>query len=280
MVPTGSLKMSNQRKINKFFRALAKVIKQPALLNLVLDQEDDHQQEMQKIKSLEHGFPELPFNAFLPDDGIKVEPFAFLEGGSLVTDLALIRLMALKINAQRYFEIGTWRGESVMQAAATVPECYTLNLSAEEMHRRNWNPDYIHLHGYFSKNNPRITHLEGDSRTFDFSNFNGKQDLVFVDGDHHFDSVVQDTQSAFKLVTPQSGVIIWHDYGHNPESVRWNVLHAIWKGTPEAQRKHLYTVSNTLSAMYYPYTDVPSGIRKYPAVPNPGFSVHLKKYKG
>jgi hypothetical protein len=58
------------------------------------------------------------------------------------------------------------------------------------------------------------------------------------------------------------------------------VLHAIWKGTPEAQRKHLYTVSNTLSAVYYPYADVPSGIRKYPAVPNPGFSVHLKKYKG
>ena len=140
--------MSNKRKLNKFFRAIAQVIKQPALLNLVLDQEDDHQLEMQKIKSLEHGFPELPFNAFLPENGICIEPFAFLEGGSLVTDLALIRMMALKIDAQRYFEIGTWRGESVMQAAASVPECFTLNLSAEEMHRRNWNPQYLDLHGY------------------------------------------------------------------------------------------------------------------------------------
>ena len=272
--------MSNQRKISKFFRAVAKVIKQPALLNLVLDQEDDHQQEMQKIKSLEHGFPELQFWDLMPESSITVEPFAFLEGGSLVTDLALIRMMALKIDAQKYFEIGTWRGESVMQAAASVPECYTLNLSADEMHRRNWDEKYIALHGHYSRGNARITHLEGDSRSFDFSPFVGQQDLVFVDGDHHFDSVVQDTQSAFRLVTPKTGVIIWHDYGHNPESVRWNVLHAIWKGTPEEFRKNLYTVSNTLSAVYYPYNDLKSGVRQYPATPNPGFSVELKKYKG
>jgi hypothetical protein len=137
------------------------------------------------------------------------------------------------------------------------------------------------LHGHFSKNNPRITHLEGDSRTFDFSKLSmAKQDLVFVDGDHHFDSVVQDTQSAFKLVTPKTGVIIWHDYGHNPETVSWNVLHAIWKGTPEAQRQHLvhgveYVIGSVLSLLPMCL----QAMRKYPAVPNPGFSVHLKKYQ-
>lgn len=270
--------MSKLRKLSKFFRAGAKVLRNPALLNLVLDQEDAHRQTMID-EGLHEGFPEIRFQDLLPTEGVEVSPFAFLDGGSLVTDLALIKMLGSRLKAQTYFEIGTWRGESVCQAAAVIPKCTTLNLSVDEMRRRNWDSRYIDLHGFYSRKNPAITHLEGDSRNFDFGAYLAKQDLVFVDGDHHVDSVIQDTETAFKLVSPENGAIIWHDYAHSPESIRWNVLYAIWKGTPPNKRKHLYTVSNTLCAIYFPGGNFTTRKRSYPATPDPGFSVHLKKYQ-
>ena len=263
-----------KRKSSKFLRAISAVIKNPLLLNAVLDQEDEHRDFMLQIKELDNGFPEIDFNDLLEDE-ILVKPFAFLDGGSLPTDLALLKLLAKKFKAKNYFEIGTWRGESVSNVADVVEECYSLNLSDEEIKSRGMSDEYIGLHRHFSKNNPRITHLFGDSRSFDFSEYEGKFDLVFVDGDHHFDSVVHDTQTAFKLISDK-GIIVWHDYSNSPESTRWNVAHAIWKGCPTDKRKHLRAVSHTLCAVFLPHK-MNSKTRKYPKNPESGFEIRIKK---
>src|SRR5438067_9857090 len=42
-----------------------------------------------------------------------IEPYAFLEGGSLISDLMLLKALARKFHPCTYLEIGTWRGESV-----------------------------------------------------------------------------------------------------------------------------------------------------------------------
>src|SRR5690606_31227343 len=110
----------------------------------------------------------------------------------------------------------------------------------------------IRMHEYFSANHPGIRHLHGDSREFDFRPYHKSQDLVFVDGDHHYDSVVADTQTAFKLLRDDRSMIVWHDYGMSPEHVRWSVFHGILEGTPPEKRRFLYTVSNTLCAVYIP----------------------------
>lgn len=269
--------MSLVRKISKFIRALSVAMKNPASLNALLDDVSEHEQTFKAATGLIDGLPQLRFSDLLPNEGISVEPFAFLSGGSMPTDLALIRLFAQRIKAQTYFEIGTWRGESVMQAAAVIPKCYTLNLSDAEMKRRNWDEAYITLHGHFIQNHPHITRLEGDSRNFDFDSYKNKMDLVFVDGDHHFDSVKSDTRNAFKLIEHDRGIILWHDYASEPENVRWNVLRAIWEGTPEHCRKHLYAVSNSLCAVYYPYADLQAEKRIYPANPGNGFTVRIEK---
>ena len=57
----------------------------------------------------------------------------------------------------------------------------------------------------------KITQLLGNSQTFDFSDYHGTIDLVFVDACHHYDHVKRDTDNAFKLIKP-GGVILWHDY--------------------------------------------------------------------
>lgn len=266
--------MSSGRKISKLIRALAALAKKPALLNAVLDQEDEHSRAFRAQSGMQNGFPELNLRDILPQL-IDVEPFAFLDGGSLPTDLALIKALAVKITAGKYFEIGTWRGESVANAASVVPECFTLNLSDEELKRRGLPEKYIGMHRHFSEGNSRITHLFGDSRVFDFSAYEGKMDLVFVDGDHHFDSVVNDTKTAFRLIR-EGGAIIWHDYSYSPEQTRFNVAHAIWQASPADKRKDLRAVSNTLCAVYLPF-ELPASERVYPRDPQGGFKLSISK---
>ncbi len=45
-------------------------------------------------------------------------------------------------------------------------------------------------------------------------------DLVFVDGCHHYEFVLCDSQNALNMISPD-GVVIWHDYAsYEPGVVR------------------------------------------------------------
>ncbi len=57
----------------------------------------------------------------------------------------------------------------------------------------------------------KIQQLWGDSTTFDFAPYVHSFDLVFVDANHNYEYVKQDTETAFQLVRP-GGIIIWDDY--------------------------------------------------------------------
>jgi hypothetical protein len=58
----------------------------------------------------------------------------------------------------------------------------------------------------------RITQLLGDSATFDWSPYQGRAGLVFVDGSHAYEYVRQDSETAMRLVA-KGGMVLWHDYG-------------------------------------------------------------------
>jgi predicted O-methyltransferase YrrM len=57
----------------------------------------------------------------------------------------------------------------------------------------------------------KIEQLFGDSKTFDVSPWEGRCDLVFVDGSHAYSYVVSDSERALRLVAP-GGLVLWHDY--------------------------------------------------------------------
>jgi predicted O-methyltransferase YrrM len=61
-----------------------------------------------------------------------------------------------------------------------------------------------------------------DLRTFDFSAFHGRVDLVFIDAGHTYDNVIRDSQIAFELLAP-SGTIVWDDY----HAHHWGVVRAL-----------------------------------------------------
>ena len=262
-------------KIQKGFHALKLIFKHPYLLNLVLESEDVYQEEVSKKYGLANGLPLLHLEELFPDFQETISPYAYLSGATMPIDIALLKSMARRQNAQSYFEIGTWRGESVANVASVVPNCVTLNLSREEIIALTDNPQYADAHAEFSKTLDNVTHLQGNSQTFDFTPYKHQYDLVFIDGDHHSDAVKKDTQTAFELLRDEKSVIVWHDYGYDPETIRWSVLKAIWEGTPNEKRKNLYQVANTMCAIYIPETFPTEKLIPH-AKPNHFYEVSLK----
>jgi len=174
----------------------------------------------------------------------------FLDGGSLPTDLMLLASLAETIPDCRYFEIGTWRGESVSALADRVKSAHTLCLTDEEMRNLGMHERTIESHMIFSKGIKNVIQLRGDSRSFDFSSLNQKFDLIFIDGDHHYDFVKSDTRNVFAHLTHENSVVVWHDYGFHPDLVRFEVLAAILDGVCPDRRDRIYHVAHTKCAIY------------------------------
>lgn len=123
------------------------------------------------------------------------------------------------------FEIGTFDGRTTLNLAVNAdPEChvYTLDLPPQELDKTKLeiatgDSKFIdkEASGTRFSSSPlarNITQLYGDSATFDYSPYEGKMDVVFVDGAHSYDYVKSDTEVALRLLKPEGGLILWHDY--------------------------------------------------------------------
>jgi predicted O-methyltransferase YrrM len=266
------------RKISKALKAFRLIFSKPYLLNHILDDEEVKREYVQKKYGFPNGLPSVNLLELFPDFEDTIQPYSFLDGSSLPTDMALLRGLAKKYNCKNYFEIGTWRGESVAVVADIIENCVSLNLPDDEMRAMGLNENYINMHRFFSKDLKNVKHLQANSLTFDFNQMNQKFDLIFVDGDHHSESIKSDTEKVFKLLKDENSIIVWHDYGIGTETVRWNVLAGILDACPEERRKYLYHVSNTLCAVYI-HSELKTSVLKSDQKPDKYFSVHLKAHK-
>ncbi len=238
-------------RIFKAFKAIGWIIRNPFLLNKILNEQVVWEKYVFRKYRAINGFPTI-----FPDDlsgnsfGEKLELFSFLEGGSLPTDLALLKLLARKFERCKYFEIGTWRGESVVNVSDVADICYTLNLSDEEMKIRGLPKEYIDQHGFFSNSKENIIHLKGDSMKFDFQSPGLKFDLIFIDGDHHYDAVRNDTEEVFKHLVHENSIVVWHDYKNISGDIRFEVLAGILDGLPGELHTYIYYIAHTRSVVF------------------------------
>lgn len=261
-------------KLNKLFKAIELIVKQPSLLNKVLDDADINKQQVIEKYNLPKGLKSVEILELLPDFNETVAPYCARDGGSTPIDLALLKALARTKTDCTYFEIGTWMGESVSNVASLAKQCTTLNLPDEDLLKMGLDKNYVGLHRFFSKNLKNVIHLQANSQTFDFDSFNQKFDLIFIDGDHHYESVKNDTANAFKLLKDENSVIVWHDYGNTPADIRWDVLRGILDGTPAEKHDKIYRVSNTLCAIFT-NKSVKSAYLEPFSSPNKLFSIHI-----
>jgi predicted O-methyltransferase YrrM len=131
--------------------------------------------------------------------------------------LAFIASLAVHRRPKSIFEFGTFDGRTTLNLHANCPDA--------AMHTIDLPPNVHQLAddktaGSLIRElvaNGKIRQLYGDSTKFDFSQFFGKHDFVFIDAGHAYANVISDSRNALRLVEGNEGAIVWHDYAHLPD---------------------------------------------------------------
>jgi predicted O-methyltransferase YrrM len=227
-----------------------------------------------KRYDLPNGIPTIDLLDLVPKFKETVSPYSYLTETSPPMDIAFLKAMARKYKNCQYLEIGAWRGESLANVAEVAKDCVSVSLSDEELRQWGHPEKYIKLQRFYSRGLKNVLHINHNSLTFDYSTLNKKFDMIFVDGDHRYNSVKIDTQNVFKLLKDENSVIIWHDCGPDTEDIKWSVLAGILDGCPPEKRKNIYRVSNTMCAIYTSKR-VKNEILGFPQTPNKNFKIQI-----
>ena len=112
---------------------------------------------------------------------------------------------------------------------------------------------------------------------FAFHGLGQKFDLIFIDGDHHYDCVKSDTINVFRHLVHEKSIVVWHDYGFHPDQVRFEVLAAILDGIGQERRDLVYHVAHTKCAIYTgrKVSYLPAD---FPHIPESYFSTSISKH--
>lgn len=135
-------------------------------------------------------------------------------------DLLYVAAIAKARETKRIFEFGTYQGRTTYHLALASPETTvtTLNLPPDR------DPSVAPFLGVMFRDSdvaPRITQVLADSRDFDPAPYAEAMDYVFVDGDHTYELVRNDSEKALSMLAP-GGMIVWHDYAaKSPGVVRY-----------------------------------------------------------
>lgn len=237
-------------KIKKAYYAIKEIIREPSVLNHIINENNAWQRRVNQKYKLPKGLPQIQPTDLFPDFSDSLKFISFLGGVSLATDISLLKWFCRKFENASYFEIGTWRGESVANVADVAAECYTLRLSKKQIIKLGLPEKYADAHAFFSKDLPNVTHLEDNSLFFDYAGLNKKFDVIFIDGSHHYKYVKSDTEKTFQHLVHENSIVVWHDYAFNPEKVRFEVMQGILDGTPKEFHDNLYHVANTQCAVF------------------------------
>lgn len=194
-----------------------------------------------RYQKIEQKVPKLAVTELLDDRGsFRVcEPEAVLGNVSMLETVVINQLIAMR-RPMSLFEIGTFDGRTTLNMAANAPpgaRVYTLDLPQQQLDRTALSVvegDRAHIDKAQSgsrylgtEQEQRITQLYGDSATFDFRPYLGQVDLVFIDGSHSYEYVMNDSRVAQSLLRAGKGVVLWHDYGsYGGVTKALNELHA------------------------------------------------------
>ena len=139
------------KKKSKYLKLIETVAKNPKSIARVLDMDEIYRGGVsKKFPAFKNGFPVADITDLFPGLNETIQ-HAFLDGTSFPLDMVLLKKCAQRFTDCIFLEIGTWRGESVANVSPFAKECYTLNLSAEEMRSMNLPEDRIASLDFFSK---------------------------------------------------------------------------------------------------------------------------------
>lgn len=262
-------------------RGAARAIRNPrelARLTVARPEELEHRYEAEARELFGELPRAVPIEAVIGHELGKLDTFSFLDDTSTVLDLLLLRGLVRRRPGCRYFEIGTFRGESAVAVADVASEVVTLSLPDDRLLSLGADRSFVAAHRVFSERNPKVQHIFGDSSTFDVTPFLDWADVLFIDGDHARRAVENDTRRFLQVVSRTTGVVVWHDAYLSALRPRWEVLAGIGAALNVDQRRALVHVANTLTVALLPAADaLPTIELSY--VPKTVFSVTVTAHQ-
>ncbi|MDB6055809.1 MAG: O-methyltransferase family 3 [Verrucomicrobiales bacterium] len=171
--------------------------------------------------------PTVSIDDFAPDDErLHLLSLEAMPGNVTTTELVVLNRTIRKIGARNIFEIGTFDGRTTLNMAANMispGRVITLDLPRADLQNTKLKTEiadraFINKESSgerFQSNSALskcITQVFGDSASFDFSPYKASMDLVFVDGSHAYEYVLNDAKKAIALIREQGGTIFFHDY--------------------------------------------------------------------
>jgi hypothetical protein len=131
-----------------------------------------------------------------------------VEGPVVRHGTLVVSAIAALLECERIFEFGTSDGETSRLLAHNLPgaEIYSFD-GSHDVAGGGARP--------ISPSPARIMNLYGDSGTFDFSPYSGSIDLVHIDGARRLNSLREDADAAFGMLS-ELGSIIWYGYSYQP----------------------------------------------------------------
>jgi predicted O-methyltransferase YrrM len=263
-------------KFQKLIQGMAILIKKPFYINKLINDNDAWGSKFKKrFPHFARGLKVIDLPDVIQTHNININCYTFLNGGSLITDLALLKGLAKTIPECKYFEIGTWRGESVVNVAENAAQCYTLNLSDNEMMQIHGDRRIIDQTAIFIAHQPNIKRIEANTLDFDFSVLKSKFDLIFIDGDHKYSAICNDTKKVFEHLCHEKSIVVWHDYSYSPDELRFEVMSAILDSVPQNLHQFLYHVRNTNCCMFNKTINASTQPLEYPDYPYYNFKIEL-----
>lgn len=195
--------------------------------------------------------PQTPLKELLSDDTrIQIREPVKRDGNVSLLETVTINNIVAEFAPRAIFEIGTFDGRTTLNMAANCApgaSVFTLDLPKrmiEETGLALAPGDEVHIDKDRSglrfqdkETDGEIIELFGDSARFNFSPYENGIDLVFIDGSHSYDYVLNDSNAALRLLRNRTGIVLWHDYGG-------------WPGVTQALN-HLYTSDRRFSQLQH-----------------------------
>jgi SAM-dependent methyltransferase len=178
-----------------------------------------------------------------------------------LVDVYVVLKAALGFHSKRILELGSYRGETARMLAENTGD--DVRIFAVDIDER-------HGSAYQGLELARKIVRKTGHISVDLLGAEEKYDLIFVDANHDFDSVMNDTEVAFKVLA-KGGVILWHDYALENYFMGMN-------GVPEAlnhfaRTRPLYAIRGTRLAMFSDRQDWPASANRAEPSKAPGKTV-------
>jgi predicted O-methyltransferase YrrM len=143
-------------------------------------------------------------------------------GNVAFAELCTLASLARARSARRVFEIGTFDGNTSYHLALNTPDdsqVFTIDIppgsapalkadAGDPLFREGKRPEYRWRGSAVAD---KIHPILADSARFDVAPYRQSMDMVFIDGAHSAEYIMNDTALALEMIRP-GGIVVWHDY--------------------------------------------------------------------